>query len=118
MEGTRMKVRFKGWVVSKVMLICFAKKIYCHKLSPFPVFGSSVHISFTPSSTMLQCLSKAFTLPRSFLLFLQLIRTWVLFLTESVRTLSGPVENSSCSFASLSSGVMSALLVIFDQGPM
>ena len=38
------------------MLICFAKKIYCHKLSPLPVFGSSVHISFTPSSTMLQCL--------------------------------------------------------------
>ena len=58
-----------------------------------PVFGSSVHISFTPSSTMLQCLraigidtrlgialkeelaylSKAFTLPRSFLLFLKRI---------------------------------------------
>ena len=59
-----------------------------------PVLGSSVHISFTPSSTMLQCLkavgidtrlrralkeelaylSKAFTLPRSFLLFLKRIR--------------------------------------------
>ena len=78
---------------------------------PFPVFGSSVHISFTPSNTMLQCRSKAFTLPNSFLLFLkhfisktaashcvylQLIKTWVLFLTESVRTLRGPVENSSC----------------------
>ena len=44
--------------------------------------------------------------------YLQLIKTWVLFLTESVRTLSGPVENSSCSFASRSSGVMSALLAI------
>ena len=38
--------------------------------------------------------------------------TWVLFFTESVKTLRGPVENSSCSFASLSSGVMSALLAI------
>ena len=28
--------------------------------------------------------------------YLQLIKTWVLFLTESVRTLRGPVENSSC----------------------
>merc|ERR1719458_453152 len=81
---------------------------------PFPVLGSSVHISLTPSSTMLQCLSKAFTRPSSFLLFLQLIRTWVLFFTESVRTLRGPVENSSCSFASLSSGVMSALLAISE----
>ena len=36
---------------------------------------TSVHISFTFSKIMLQCLSKAFTLPRSFLLFLQLIST-------------------------------------------
>ena len=43
---------------------------------------------------------------------LQLMRTCVLFFTESVRTLRGPVENSSCSLASLSSGVMSALLAI------
>merc|ERR1719341_182810 len=52
---------------------------------PLPVFGSSVHISFTPSRTMLQCLSKALTRPKSFLLFLQLMRTWVLFLTDSVK---------------------------------
>ena len=37
---------------------------------PFPVLGSSVHISLTPSRTMLQCLSNAFTLPSNFLLFL------------------------------------------------
>lgn len=37
--------------------------------------GTSVHISFTFSRTMLQCLSKAFTRPRSFLLFLQLMST-------------------------------------------
>lgn len=36
---------------------------------------TSVHISFTFSKTMLQCLSKALTRPSSFLLFLQLIRT-------------------------------------------
>ena len=52
-------------------------------------------------------LSKAFTLPRSFLLFLQLMRTCVLFLTDWVRTDRGPVLNSSCSRASISSGVIS-----------
>ena len=36
---------------------------------------TSVHISFTFSRIMLQCLSNAFTLPRSFLLFLQFIST-------------------------------------------
>jgi hypothetical protein len=36
---------------------------------------TSVHISFTFSRIMLQCLSKAFTLPRSFRLFLQLMST-------------------------------------------
>ena len=75
--------------------------------SPLPVLGNSVHISLTPSRTMLQCLSKAFTRPSNFLLFLQLMRTWVLFFTLSVSTLKGPVWNSSCSLASLSSGVSS-----------
>merc|ERR1712232_39539 len=42
---------------------------------PLPVLGTSVHISFTFSSTMLQCLSKALTLPNSFLLLRQLMRT-------------------------------------------
>ena len=100
---------------------------------PLPVFGNSVHISLTPSNTMLQCLSNAFTLPSNFLLFLkfkwlqsslkiilisrltaylQLMRTWVLFFTLSVSTLRGPVWNSSCSLASLSSGVISFLLLI------
>merc|ERR1711909_105975 len=64
---------------------------------PFPVLGTSVHISFTFSRTMLQCLSKALTLPSSFLLFLQLMRTCVLLFTLCVRTESGPVLNSSCS---------------------
>uniref|UniRef100_A0A1J3FXY8 Uncharacterized protein n=1 Tax=Noccaea caerulescens TaxID=107243 RepID=A0A1J3FXY8_NOCCA len=42
---------------------------------PFPVFGTSVHISLTFSRTMLQCLSNALTRPSSFLLFRQLINT-------------------------------------------
>ena len=74
---------------------------------PFPVLGSSVHISLTFSRTMLQCLSKALTRPKSFLLFLQLMRTWVLFLTDWVRTDRGPVLNSSSSRLSSSSGVIS-----------
>ena len=52
-------------------------------------------------------LSNAFTLPSSFLLFLQLMRTCVLFLTDCVRTESGPVLNSSCSLCANSSGVIS-----------
>lgn len=54
-------------------------------------------------------LSKAFTLPKIFLLFLQLIKTWVLFLTDWVRTDNGPVLNSSCSLRASSSGVISLL---------
>ena len=104
-------------------------KIYTNKLIkfqmlPFPVLGISVHISFTPSKTMLQCLSKALTLPKSFLLFRQLIKTCVLFLTDCVKTLSGPVLNSSSSRRSSSSGVISDLALfisaaaILDSGSL
>merc|ERR1712001_3201 len=74
---------------------------------PFPVFGNSVHISFTFSKTILQCRSNAFTRPSSFLLFRQLIRTCVLFRTDSVRIERGPVLNSSSSSRESSSGVIS-----------
>ena len=82
---------------------------------PFPDLGVSVHISFTFSKTMLQCLSKAFTLASSFLLFRQLISTWVLFFTDCVKTERGPVLNSSCSLWASSSGVIS-LLGLFILG--
>lgn len=49
---------------------------------PLPVRGISVHISVTFSRTMLQWRSNALTRPRSFLLLRQLMRTWVLFLTD------------------------------------
>ena len=65
--------------------------------------GVSVHISFTFSRTMLQCLSKALTRPSSFLLFLQLMSTCVLLFTLCVSTDRGPVENSSSSVFALSS---------------
>ena len=48
---------------------------WCRDYGRKPRFITSVHISFTFSKIMLQCLSNAFTLPRSFLLFLQLIST-------------------------------------------
>lgn len=57
--------------------------------------------------SVLKYRSNAFTRPRSFLLLRQLMRTWVLFLTDCVRTESGPVLNSSCSFWANSSGVIS-----------
>jgi len=69
-------------------------------LTPFPVFGTSVHSSFTFSSTMLQCLSKAFTRPRSFRLFLQLISTCALVFTLCVKTDKGPAWKSRSSFFS------------------
>ena len=81
---------------------------------PFPVLGISVHISLTLSKTMLQWRSKAFTLPSSFLLFRQLIKTCVLFFTDSVRTESGPVLNSSSSRLSSSSGVISDLALFIS----
>ncbi len=73
----------------------------------FEDLGVSVQSSLTFSSTILQCLSKAFTLPKSFLLFRQFIRTWVLFLTDCIRTDRGPVLNSSSSLFANSSGVIS-----------
>lgn len=81
---------------------------------PFPVRGTSVHISLTLSSTILQCRSKALTLPNNFLLFLQLIRTCVLFLTDWVKTDNGPVLNSSSSWRASSSGVNSDFGLIID----
>lgn len=64
---------------------------------PLPLLGTSVHISLTFSKTILQCRSKALTRPSNLRLFRQLIRTWVLFLTDWVNTDSGPVLNSSSS---------------------
>lgn len=74
---------------------------------PFPDLGNSVHISLTFSKTMLQCRSNALTLASNFRLFRQLIRTWVLFLTDAVRMDKGPVVNSSSSLFANSSGVIS-----------
>jgi len=79
---------------------------------PFPDFGFSVHISFTFSRTMLQCRSKAFTRPSSFLLFRQLMSTCVLFLTDWVRTESGPVWNSSSSRGASLSGSLDMMLAV------
>lgn len=75
---------------------------------PFPVFGTSVHISLTFSKTMLQCLSKALTRPSNFLLLRQLIRTWVLLLTLCVNTYKGPVVNSSSSVFAFSPSLAAA----------
>jgi hypothetical protein len=69
---------------------------------PFPLLGTSVHISFTFSRTMLQCRSKALTRANSLRLLRQLINTCELFLTASCKTESGPVLNS-CSSISRSS---------------
>lgn len=66
---------------------------------------TSVHISFTFSSIMLQCRSNALTRPNSFLLFRQLINTCELLLTLVVSTDKGPVLKASSSRFSSSSTV-------------
>lgn len=81
---------------------------------PLPVRGTSVHISFTLSRTMLQCRSNALTRPSSFLLLRQLIKTCVLFLTDWVSTDNGPVLNSSSSWRANSSGVNSDFGLTID----
>lgn len=63
---------------------------------PPAVRGISVHISFTFSSTILQCRSKAFTLAKSLRLLRQEISTWVCDRTAVCRIESGP-EVNSCS---------------------
>ena len=68
--------------------------------APLPVLGTSVQISFTFSSTMLQWRSNAFTRPRSFRLFLQLMSTCEFDFTLCVSTDSGPVWNSCSSLFS------------------
>lgn len=63
---------------------------------PLPPFGLSVHISFTFSSTILQCRSNALTRARSFLLLRQEMSTCECDRVAVSRIDSGPVV-SSCS---------------------
>lgn len=70
-------------------------------------FGVSVHISLTFSSTMLQCLSKAFTLASSLRLLRHEIRTWVWLRTAVWRSESGPEVNSCVSSSDSSYSVSS-----------
>lgn len=73
-------------------------------LTPFPFepFGVSVHISFTFSSTMLQCLSKAFTRASSLRLLRQDMSTCECDRVAVRRIDRGPVV-SSCSSKSATS---------------
>ena len=74
--------------------------------------GVSVHISLTFSKTMLQCLSKAFTLANSFRLLRQEIRTWVCDRTAVCRIERGP-EVNSCSSSSETSYSLDAYQYIW-----
>eukprot|EP00322_Chrysochromulina_rotalis_P003386 CAMPEP_0115859736 /NCGR_PEP_ID=MMETSP0287-20121206/16770_1 /TAXON_ID=412157 /ORGANISM="Chrysochromulina rotalis, Strain UIO044" /LENGTH=115 /DNA_ID=CAMNT_0003314047 /DNA_START=491 /DNA_END=838 /DNA_ORIENTATION=+ len=80
-----------------ILLMNRSRFIACAFFLPFPALGTSVHISLTFSSTMLQWRSNALTRPSNFLLLRQLIRTCVLLFTLCVSTESGPVLNSSSS---------------------
>jgi hypothetical protein len=77
---------------------------------PFAVRGVSVHISRTPSNTMLQWRSNALMRARSLWLFRRLISTCELFFTLCINTESGPLRNSSTSSACLTRPSLGALL--------
>jgi hypothetical protein len=68
--------------------------------------GVSVHISFTFSNTILQCLSNAFTRASSLRLLRQEMRTWVCDRTAVWRMDSGPLVNSCCSSSAISYSLM------------
>ena len=94
--------------LSTRMMLSPLRNIFLIYLSLSTILASfpfSVHISLTSTRTMLKCLSKAFTRPINFLLFLRLMRTLFWFLTLSVRIFKGPFLKSSRSWASRSSGV-------------
>lgn len=76
---------------------------------------TSVHISFTFSKIMLQCLSKALTLANSFLLFLQLIKTCVLALTLDVSTERGPARKAESSSLVVAGSLSVATVRSFGQ---
>lgn len=65
--------------------------------------------SLTFSSTILQWRSKALTRANNLWLLRQLIKIWLLFLTDCCKTESGPVLNSSSSCWRSSSSVISDL---------
>lgn len=72
---------------------------------PALFLGVSVHISFTFSSTILQCLSNALTRASSFLLLRHEIRTWVCDRTAVWRMESGPEVNSCSSSWAISNSL-------------
>jgi len=72
---------------------------------PLPLLGCSVHISWTFSKIILQWRSKAFTLAKSFRLFLQLINICVCSRTLSNKRDRGPFSNCNSSSFSNSSAV-------------
>jgi hypothetical protein len=79
---------------------------------PALVLGVSVHISFTFSSTILQCLSNAFTRASSLRLFRHEIRTCACDRTAVCRMDRGP-EVNSCSSSCAISNSLSTVSKIF-----
>ena len=69
---------------------------------PSTFLGISVHISFTFSNTMLQCLLKAFMCARSLRLLRYEVRTWLWMCIAARRIERGLVENSHFSSSAIS----------------
>jgi hypothetical protein len=80
---------------------------------PALVLGISVHISFTFSNTILQCLSKAFTRASSFRLLRQEISTWVCDRTAVWRMERGPDVNSCSSSCAISNSLEKVSYVLW-----
>src|SRR4051794_28618222 len=81
---------------------------------PADVLGVSVHISFTFSNTILQCLSKALTRASSFRLLRQEIRTWACDRTAVWRIDRGPEVNSCSSSCAISYSLFGGQYNFYD----
>lgn len=96
---------YAGGVVAHILLMNLSLLMGL-PFFPCALRGVSVHISFAFSNTMLQCLSKALTLARSFLLLRHETRTWLWLRTAVWRMERGPAVNSCSSTRATSYSLM------------
>jgi hypothetical protein len=97
-------IHLEKWLHTHILLIN-RSLLTGRPFLPALFLGVSVHISFTFSRTILQCLSKAFTRASNLRLFLHEIRTCACDRTAVCRIESGPEVNSCSSSCAISNSL-------------